>query len=410
METNKQSNSPHTFFLFGLTIYLTSFLSLIHFYRVIKDTFRGDFRDHFYTWSFRGLDFNYLYSHASKIFTGKGGLSIYPPWAAVSYYPLTLFDVNTAYLLFSYILVAVLFFSIFLCIRENKVFSSMQMTLFIALLCTGLFYHTYPVLFAIERGNFDMLAGFFAAAGLFALSRNFRKTAVITLAIAAQYKIYPVILGSILFIRSGWKMLTAFIVMNILLLCIQGPGGMFALIKSLPQYVADPNLWPGNHSLASFAQEMVRLGHLPVNLQSIVSKVSSITIILIYAFTFFWFIFKRKPRIPSTFSVAEAGLIGMSFQIMSLLPSTGHDYKLPIHIIPFLLIISRNKSDFTLPKGLQYFLIAALSVSMAFLFVPFFLIKTFGIIASFIIYAVFTFSPKIKEPEVSSEHKPLKPA
>ena len=81
----------------------------------------------------------------------------------------------------------------------------------------------------------------------------------------------------------------------------------------------------------------------------------------------------------------------MAFQLMSLLPSTSHDYKLPIHIIPFLLMISRNKADFTAPPWLVYLLMAVLSASMAFIFVPFFLIKTFGLLAGFIVYAIFTF-------------------
>jgi len=79
-----------------------------------------------------------------------------------------------------------------------------------------------------------------------------------------------------------------------------------------------------------------------------------------------------------------------------LLPNTGHDYKLPIHIIPFVLMISRNKADFMVPKAVAYVLMAMLAVSMAFLFVPFFLIKTFGIIVNLIIYTIFTFSPSPK--------------
>ena len=60
----------------------------------------------------------------------------------------------------------------------------------------------------------------------------------------------------------------------------------------------------------------------------------------------------------------------------------------------FLGVISRDKADFAFSKPLHYFLIFALSVSVAFLFLPLFLIKNFGIITSFVIYAGFTFFQK----------------
>ena len=159
-------------------------------------------------------------------------------------------------------------------------------------------------------------------------------------------------------------------------------------------------LWPGNHALASFAHEMVRLGHLSPDREVIAAKILYAAVIPVFMAAFFWVAFKRKPQVPSTFSVAEAGLIGMAFALMSLLPSTSHDYKLPIHIIPFLLMITRNRADFVFPQPLQYGLIAALSVSMAFIFVPFFLIKTFGLFVSFVIYAIFAFSPKAALPKI----------
>ena len=209
---------------------------------------------------------------------------------------------------------------------------------------------------------------------------------------------YPVILGSVLFIRYRWKVLAAFLALNVLMFFIRGNGIALRSIKRILLMVEQPCSWPGNHCLASFAHEMVRLGHLSPGREVMFTKALSLAVVLVFTAAFLWVVVRIKPRVPSTFSIAEAGLIGMAFQLMSLLPSTSHDYKLPIHIIPFLLMITRNKADFTIPKGLAYALMAALSASMAFIFVPFFLIKTFGVIASFIIYAIFVFSA----PRVSS--------
>lgn len=397
MEANKQYDFSRTFFCFGMSIYTTCFLFLIHFYRVSKEAFREDFGRNF-VWSTKGIDFQYIYSIASSIRDGQKATSVvHPPWADTSCIPFTLFDPNSAYILFTYTLLVLMFFTIFFCLRENKIFPTTQMTLFIALLCTGLFYHTYPVLFTLERGQFEILLGFFSMAGLYALSRNFRKTAVIALVLAAQYKVYPIILGSLLLIRYRWKVTAAFILLNVLMLFIRGKEIAFSYIDTVKGLTQATSSWPGNHCLASFTKEMIRLGYLSPGLDIIVTKVATFAVVLVFAVTFLWVFLKRKPHIPSTFSIAEAGLIGMAFQMMSLLPSVSHDYKLPIQIIPFLLMISRNKADFMIPKWFVYVLMAILSASVAFLFVPFFLIKTFGIIISFMIYTIFAFSPNVKE-------------
>ena len=385
--------SSRTFLVFGLTIYLIGFLSLIHFYRIRKDHFRADFGYNF-IWPTIGTDFKYLYDIAQAIKNPEEKSSleteyrVYPPWASISYIPFTLFSLKTAYRLFSLLLLAALIMTIFLCLSENSVFQSIEITLFFALICTTIFYHTYPVLFAIERGNFDILAGFFSALGLFSLSRGFRKAAVITLSIATQYKLYPFILGSIVFVRLRWKFLAAFILMNIAMLVIQGPKIALKYIAEIKGLIAEPNLWPGNHSLASFAKELVRLQLVPEHSQDILSKGFTLVAMLLFLCAFIWVVLKKTPSDSSPFSVSEAGLIGMAFCIMSLIPSTSHDYKLPIHIVPYFLINTRNKTDFTISKYVNYVLIALLSLSLAFLLVPFFLTKTLGIIANLIVYGL----------------------
>ncbi len=377
-----------------MAVYSVSFFAMVHFYRVSKEVFRENFGGNFVWPTGSGLDFSYLYQLAWSIRDGRSWMSPYPPLTGLTFIPFTYLSQHLAYVVFTCALVVLLFLIVFLCLRENKTFETTEMDLFVALLCTGLFYHTYPVLFMLERGQFENLVGFFAMAGLFAISRNFRKTAVVALTLATQYKVYPVILGSILFIRYRWKTLAAFVVLNILMLFIRGKEVALSCLQMLMNKTTMP--WPGNHCLQSFAHEMVRLERIAPDWEALVNVASTFIVSLIFVLTFLRVVLKRKPQFLSTFTVAEAGLIGMAFQLMSLLTCISHDYKLPIHIIPFLLMISRNKADFMFPKEIVYVLMAVLAASTAFLFVPFFLIKTFGIFASFIIYTIFTFSPSAK--------------
>ena len=151
MRENSQCDVRGTFFCFGMTVYLACFLFMINYYRVIKTAFREDFGRNF-TWTLAGLDFRYVYGVALSVRNGGDGISVHPPLAAISHIPFTFLDVTSAYVVFTYMLLILLCAAIFLCLRENKVVPANEAGLLAALMCTALFYHTYPVLFAIERG------------------------------------------------------------------------------------------------------------------------------------------------------------------------------------------------------------------------------------------------------------------
>ena len=71
------------------------------------------------------------------------------------------------------------------------------------------------------------------------------------------------------------------------------------------------------------------------------------------------------------FSLFEVSLIGMLFCSMSLLFTTSHDYKLPIHLIPFLFFISLSYSDLS-ENGISYprAIISLMAFLNALLFLP----------------------------------------
>src|SRR3989338_7179152 len=117
---NKENYFFRTFFCFGMGVYLATFLFIVHFYRIAKEAFRGDFGKNF-IWPKIWMDFHYLYAISSSVGSG-GSTSVHPPWAAVSYVPLTFLDFKTAYVLFTYLLIGLLCTAIFLCLRENKTF------------------------------------------------------------------------------------------------------------------------------------------------------------------------------------------------------------------------------------------------------------------------------------------------
>jgi hypothetical protein len=371
MHIQEHRNPFRTFFIFGMTVYAVSFYGMINHFRVVKNFFREGFGSNF-LWPTNGFDFSYLYKIATEVRSGEPAISGYPPLVGVTIIPFTFLPEHAGYIAFTFLSAVLLFLIVFLCLRENHLFDTAQEGLFIALLCAGLFYHTYPFLFLIERGQFDILPAFCAAAGLFALSRNFKKTAIVLLVMAMQYKIYPLVLACILIVRYGWTVIVPLAALNIVLIFGRGlVVGVGCLDWLLHRGGVNPMNWPGNHCLVSFAHEMVRLGNLSTEQEPVFAKVSILATIAVFMLVFFWVV----------------------SQLMSLVMGYSHDYRLPIQIIPFLLMITRDKADFPCPEPLTYGLLAVLAMSVAFLFLPFFLIKTFGILVSFIVYAIFAVYP-----------------
>ena len=108
---------------------------------------------------------------------------------------------------------------------------------------------------------------------------------------------------------------------------------------------------------------------------------------------------------PRYLSGSEIGLIGMCFCLMSLLPSVSYDYKLAIHIVPFLLLLSRSDTQLLDTPGRARIVVALTAALMALLLIPRNLVarlKTPWLILLFALYFYLSLMGKIMSPDKSS--------
>lgn len=301
--------------------------------------------------------------------------NVYPPFVTVVLLPLTVFPSHVAYEIFALLIACSLFIMIYACLREHGEYLSRNNVALLSLVVAALLLQTYPVNFALERGNNDIVAAAFAALGLLALSRNAWLRAVILLAIAVQFKIYFAILA-ILLLRSGKKAIGYFVLLNLVFLMVLGIAGLEKFVTSVIHFANGPFVWAGNHSLYSFISNIGQAGSFDATIVSRVRRVLYLPFLASFFFIalrYYREVMQRRSNGIVTaigFNSREIGLIGICFGLMSLVFSTSHDYKLTIHMVPFLLLLTRNWTEVFVSKREGYMVVAVISVGMAFLFLP----------------------------------------
>ncbi len=394
------SGVAESFGALGLATFLCCNILLSHYFRVKSGPFQQGFGVPVFP-GVAGLDFLQVYSWDESLLAGDRFSSDYTPFVLVAQLPFTLLPPRLAYILFSLVLVFSLLGSVSACLAERGLFRRRDWALG-SLLVASLFYHTYPTLFAIERGNSDLIAAVGAAVGLLMLSRHRPVAALAGLTLAAQYKVYPIILAIMLPLRKAWPWLPLFVVLNGALLLILGPTGLEWFARSLAHVLRNPRTPTVNHSLASFAVQLAKGGYLTDAWRDPAVRIASGVLVAILAVA--WLrLARRAGRLGRAslradgrrgpFTVVEIGVIGMAFQLMSLIPTTSHDYQLVVQIVPFLLLLTRPKAEFPLPGWLVRVVIIGIAVSMAYLFAyPLKLIKTPGLLVAYVAYGVLAFA------------------
>ena len=76
----------------------------------------------------------------------------------------------------------------------------------------------------------------------------------------------------------------------------------------------------------------------------------------------------RSGRQPLT--LTEVSLIGLLFQVMDLLPPVSLDYRLGMHVVPFLLLATRKRPDGQVLNGLHATVIVILAGTLAYYSIP----------------------------------------
>ncbi len=318
----------------------------------------------------------------------------WPPFATLFYLPLGLLNGDAPY----YILVALLLVSLLLCVAVSLrqfYFTNanvMQFALWVVILW-ALLLASFPMVFAIERGNSDAIVAALAVLSLTALESSHGLLSVVALTLSAQLKIYPAILAVFFLLRRRYALLSMFVVLNAAALCILG-------IRALEHFVSSVNVQLAgssshfNHSLYSY----ITLKGLPESIgvsTGALTTFSSLVLIAIWAATcgfVWWKAPVRDGNTPMRLRPAEAGINGMAFVLMSLLPAISWDYKLIIHVVPLLLLAGATKASANV-SWLALSATAAVGVCTGLLLLPNDgSPRTVELVVNFLFYAVYTWS------------------
>lgn len=343
----------------------------------------------------KGMDFKAVHVYAVALRSGIDkylavGCNNYPPFVTIAYLPLSFFPADIAYQFYCIILLLFLFALVYTLLSE-KVNAIIQYKYkrtckaILSLLIVYILFQTYPVNFAFERGNYDIIAVAFAAFALLAMSKRYMIASAGLLAISTQLKIYPAILLVLLFARFGWKGILYFVVFNGLMLSLLGIPGFENFVFTVLKFSANPFLWAGNHSLVSFLSPFNGMVYLKSYISLNIFLLPFLGFFAVAVFRYFQLTkhYRKKNTkvlVKAHFNGMEIGIIGISFCLMALVPSVSHDYKLVIQILPLILLFTRSRLDLISSKNVALILTIVISASIAYLFIPRYMILPFRLI------------------------------
>lgn len=285
-------------------------------------------------------------------------LTQYPPLVNLFYLPFQLLNENQAYLLH----VILLFFANLACLAitafmvrdfilphtglDGNINHLIASTLFLALAVFTI--TSYPFIFSIERGNYDIIALLFA---LLAINCLLRKpdslwVQVILLSIAVHLKIYPAALFVILLIKHGKKVILPALLVNIAFLLVLGPQNAATFLQIIRHNVASGFSWIGNHSGFSFATCLSWIYPSAATRVDLLRNLLTVIPILLWCCAIFT-VFKHKPTHQNLILLLMATL-----PLMDVVPPISHDYKSVILnpalfvLLALLLVKIFNHSSF----------------------------------------------------------------
>jgi len=273
-----------------------------------------------------------------------------PPFAAAIFYPFTLLSDHTAFLVQYWLLIALNMASIVLlayCLLRSSYESVGSSALEIPILAVGTLltmvclsgqFHGYGLEFALERGNFDSYVLFASVAALACMivwpGRVFMPIAL--LCFATHLKIYPAILLCLPLLQAWKRSIVPLVAINLSMLFTFGIREAEHFFWQIGRYMAQPYIWPGNHSIAAYVDQVVvpALTSPSRDPEAIrVWAVRFLTILVIGVWV------HGMIRLRSVVPKAKRWLLmaALSFPVMGTLSSTSHDYKLVIYVVPVMV-------------------------------------------------------------------------
>jgi len=277
------------------------------------------------------------------------GMTQYPPLVNFLYLPYQLLSENNAYLVHTIIQILANIICLGIATRIVKTYILPQTgfddrtnvliawVLFLALIIFT--FTSYPFLFSIERGNYDIIAVLFA---LLAVDNLLRKpdqiwVQVILLSIAVHLKIYPAALFILLIAKHGKKLILPVLAINIPFILVLGPKSAIGFFQILNHSMnGGDSYWIGNHSWASFAAYLSGSNKSIVDNFHILLRLFRLIPIVCWVLSVY-ILLKQKltQRIIAV-------ILMVTLPLMDLVPTISHDYKSVIlgpGIIVFLGIL-----------------------------------------------------------------------
>lgn len=272
-------------------------------------------------------------------------LTQYPPLVNLLYLPFQFLSENQAYL----VQVFLLFCANLACLGMAALWvrdfilphagldkrANTLLAWFLFLTGAALSFTSYPFLFTIERGNYDLMAMFFA---MLAINNLLRKpnqvwVQVILLSIAAHLKIYPAALFIILLAKHGRKMILPALAVNVAFLFSLGPKNAMMFIQIILHSVSTGFPWVGNHSGFSFGTYLSWVFQSAEDDLAFLRTLFATLPIVVWIISAFALL---KQKLGESSIVL---LVMASIPLMDVLPPISHDYKSVI-LYPALIMIS----------------------------------------------------------------------
>lgn len=286
-----------------------------------------------------GIDFKIFYNYAIDLwhFNRLDLTSIYPPFSTLMVSPYIIFSPINAYRLhavfiyFSFYASLILAGKIFYFTEKSDQFLKPELLFFLV----GIM--GYPFLFALERGNSDILACLFSLLFLLKVKKQKYFLAIIFLILATQLKIYPLFLSFILLKGHVRKYFYLFVVGNFILLFSLGIVGFDTLISNLMYWSDKPYIWIGNHSAHSFS---TFLSSWLSNYAQVVIDYKILKNIILFPFLGVWF-WSLWTYLSNDYNKINFFRFCLnSFLLSCVFTAVSHDYKLLI-LYPLIYVIIR---------------------------------------------------------------------
>ena len=202
------------------------------------------------------------------------------------------------------------------------------------LFCGLLFITSYPFLFEIERGQWNIIACFLI---LIASIFSMRNNSVISSALfglSVSLKLYPLVFLPLLYKKEkNTRLLVKGVLIGFFLMFVffvKGVSFFKWYLRTLTKYAQIKSTWIGNHSISSFCL------YYQMPLVKIIS-------LLIVGLILLFFLYNLL--VKNSLNNSYIHLFCILCLAACMIPSVSHDYKLSILglCIPFLLGIDRGK-------------------------------------------------------------------